>query len=65
MNKANVRMLHWIDLHTGPITWQNRDHVGLLSTIELLTGVHRTATAVFLDGDEHGAEPTSPDYRAA
>ena len=50
-----------MDLYAGQI----RDHVGLRPTIELLTGVHRTATAVFLDGDKHGADPTSPDHRAA
>jgi hypothetical protein len=56
--------LHWVDLYTGPITWQIRDQAGLLSTLELLTRVHRTATAVFLDGDEYRADPTSPDYGA-
>jgi hypothetical protein len=55
----------WIDLYTGRITWQIRDQLGLLSTIELLGRVHKTAIAVFRDGDEHAADPTRSDYHAA
>jgi hypothetical protein len=65
LNKNRDRIVHWVDLYTSPITWQIRDQAGLLSTIELLTRVHHTATAVFLDGAQHAADPTSPDYRAA
>ena len=54
--------MHWLDLYTGPVTWQIRDQAGLLSTIDLLTQVHHTATAVFLDGAEHAADPTTPDW---
>ncbi|BBZ15354.1 hypothetical protein [Mycobacterium branderi] len=65
LNKLKTARIHWIDLYTGPITWQIRDQIGLLSTLELLTRVHRTATAVFPDGDLHSADPTSPDFHAA
>ena len=44
---------------------QIRDQLGLLSTTELLTHVHHTATAVFLDGEQHSADPTGPDYQVA
>jgi hypothetical protein len=54
--------LHWIDLYTGPITWQIRDQIALLSTMRLLTQVHQTAIAVFDDGKLYAADPTSPDY---
>jgi hypothetical protein len=55
--------LHWIDLYTGPITWQIRDQIALLSTMRLLTQVHQTAIAVFDDGDQYAADPTSPSYQ--
>jgi hypothetical protein len=54
--------VHWLDLYTGPVTWQIRDQAGLISTIDLLTEVHRTATVVFRDGAEHSADPTTPDW---
>jgi hypothetical protein len=63
VNKLRTAKVHWIDLYTGPITWQIRDQVGLLSTLELLNRVHQTASAVFLDATEYDADPTSPDYR--
>jgi hypothetical protein len=37
----------------------------LLSTIELLGRVHKTAIAVLRDGDQYAADPTSNSYRAA
>jgi hypothetical protein len=52
-NKLNNAAVHWLDLYTGPVTWQIRDRAGLISTIDLLTEVHRTATVVFPDGAEH------------
>jgi hypothetical protein len=61
-NKLGNAAVHWVDLYTGPVTWQLRDQAGLLSTIELLTQVHHTATAVFLDGAEHGTDPTTPAW---
>lgn len=57
-NKAGTATVHWLDLYTGPITWQLRDQAGLKSTVALLTEVHRTAAAVFLDAAEHSADPT-------
>jgi hypothetical protein len=64
-NKLKTGRIHWIDLYTGPITWQIRDQAALLSTLELLNRVHQTAIAVFLDGDQYDADPTSPDYQIA
>lgn len=65
INRAKTAQIHWIDLYTGPITWQLRDKAGLLSMIELLTRVHKTAIAVFSDGEQYDADPTRPEYRAA
>jgi hypothetical protein len=65
LNKLKTARIHWVDLYTGPITWQLRDRAGLLSMIELLTRVHQTAIAVFADGQRYQASPTDPDYRAA
>jgi hypothetical protein len=65
LNKLKTARLHWIDLHTGPLTWQIRDPAGLASMIELNTRVHHTAVAVFLGGPQHSADPTSDDYHAA
>jgi hypothetical protein len=62
-NKLNTGQIHWINLYTGPITWQIRDQVALLTTLRLLNQVHQTAIAVFPDGEEYAADPTSPDYR--
>jgi hypothetical protein len=62
-NKLGSAQLHWIDLYTGPITWQIRDQIALQSTMALLTQVHQTAIAVFLDGDQYAADPTAPNYR--
>jgi hypothetical protein len=61
-NKLNNATVHWLDLYTGPVTWQIRDRAGLISTIDLLTEVHRTATVVFPDGAEHATDPTTHDW---
>jgi hypothetical protein len=34
--RAGYRVIHWVDLHMGPITWQIRDQAGLRSAIDLL-----------------------------
>jgi hypothetical protein len=60
LNKLKTARIHWVDLYTGPITWQIRDRAGLLSMIELLTRVHQTAIAVFADGQRYNASPTDP-----
>jgi hypothetical protein len=62
-NKLNTAVIHWVDLHCGPITFQLRDRLGLSSALALLARTHTTAVAVFLDGGEHAADPTSDDYR--
>ena len=65
LNKLRTAKLHWIDLYTGPITWQIRDQIALISTLELLTRVHQTAIAVFCDGEDYTADPADLDYRAS
>jgi hypothetical protein len=65
LNRLKTAKIHWIDLYTGPITWQIRDKAGLLSMIELLNRVHKTAIAIFADGQQYNADPTAPDYVAA
>jgi hypothetical protein len=65
LNKLRTAKVHWVDLYTGPITWQIRDRAALSSVLELMTRVHKTAIAVFRDGEQHAADPTSDDYRAA
>ncbi len=65
LNKLKNRVLHWVELYTGPITWQIRDQVGLLTTLELLSRIHQTAAAVFPDGEDYRADPTDPDHDAA
>jgi hypothetical protein len=62
-NKSNTAVIHWVDLHCGPITFQLRDHLGLKSTLGLLSRTHKTAVAVFLDGPQHADDPTRDDYR--
>jgi hypothetical protein len=60
--RSGDRTIHWVDLHTGPITWQIRDQAGLRSATELLAHVHTTAVAVFLDGPTHAEDPTIGHY---
>jgi hypothetical protein len=62
--KSDGTVVHWVDLYCGPLTFQIRDQQGLKSTLQLLTRAHQTAIAVFLDGPDHAADPTSDDYRA-
>jgi hypothetical protein len=64
-NRLKSAHLHWVDLHVGPVTWQIRDRIALRSTIEMLADVHKTAIAVFNDGEKYSADPTANDYRAA
>jgi hypothetical protein len=45
----------------GPLTYQIRDQVGLLTSLELLARVHRTAVAVCPDGEQYSADPTGED----
>lgn len=62
MARSGDRRIHWVDLHTGPITWQIRDQAGLRSATEVLQQVHATAAAVFLDGPENAEDPTAGYY---
>jgi hypothetical protein len=59
------RVIHWVDLHTGPLTWQIRDQAGLNSVTEVLHRAYTSAIAVFPDGAEHQDDPTSGDHDAA
>lgn len=61
-NKLNTAVVHWVDLYCGPITFQLRDQLGLISTLVLLSRTHKTAVAVFLDGPQHADDPTRDDY---
>jgi hypothetical protein len=63
-NRSNNTIIHWVDLHCGPITFQIRDQLGLKSTLALLSRTHNTAVAVFLDGPEHADDPTRDNYRS-
>jgi hypothetical protein len=65
LNRLKTAQIHWVELYTGPVTWQVRDRAGLHSIIEVLGRVHQTAVAVFDDGDQYQADPADPDYRAA
>lgn len=64
-NRIKTATIHWVDLYTGSITWQIRDQLALTTTTETLNRLHKTAIAVFLDGETHAADPTSDHYRAA
>jgi hypothetical protein len=60
--KSADRVIHWVDVHMGPITWQIRDLAGLRSTTELLHRAYLTAVAIFPDGPAHADDPTA-DHR--
>jgi hypothetical protein len=46
--KTNDGVIHWVDLHMGPITWQIRHLVGLRSATELLRPrLHHRGRGVF------------------
>ena len=65
LNKFKTAQVHWVDVYTGPLTWQLRDRAGILAMIDLLHRVHQIAIAVFADGEQFKADPDHPDYRAA
>jgi len=64
-NRVKTATIHWVDLYTSSITWQIRDQVALTTTIDTLTRLHKTAIAVFLDGDEYADYPTNERLHAA
>ena len=57
---GNRRLLRWLDIHMGPVTWQVLDHK---SALRLLRRAHATAVHVFLDSTNFRAYPTRDDYR--
>jgi hypothetical protein len=63
--RSGDRAIHWVDLHTGPITWQIRDRAGLSSATEILHRAYISAIAVFPDGAQHEDDPSSGDHDAA
>ncbi|MDP7706918.1 hypothetical protein [Mycobacterium sp. TY815] len=65
LNKLKTGTVHWVELYTGPITWQLRDRAALLSLIEALKRVHHVAIAVFADGEQYQADPSELGYPAA
>ncbi|WP_204815337.1 hypothetical protein [Mycobacterium riyadhense] len=65
LNRLKTAKVHWVDVYTGPITWQLRDRASILSIIDCLKHVHEIAIAVFADGEQHKADPTAADYHAA
>jgi hypothetical protein len=65
LNKLKTAKVHWVDVYTGPITWQLRDRTAILSMIDSLKRVHEVGIAVFADGEQHKADPTATDYHAA
>ncbi|GAB4955586.1 MULTISPECIES: hypothetical protein [Mycobacterium avium complex (MAC)] len=65
LNRLKTAKVHWVDLYTGPITWQLRDRSAILSMIDSLKRVHDVAIAVFADGEQYKADPTTADDHAA
>jgi hypothetical protein len=65
LNKLKTAKVHWVDVYTGPITWQLRDRTAILSMIDSLKRVHEIGIAVFADGEQHKADPTAAEYDAA
>ena len=61
LNKLHSTTLHWIDLYTSGITWQIRDRAALTGAVDALANLHTIATATFLDGAEHSADPRLQD----
>ena len=62
-SKTANRIIHWVDLHMGPITWQIRDLAGLHSATDLLHRAHTTAVAIFLDGPAYAEDPAADDHQ--
>jgi hypothetical protein len=52
------RIIHWVDLHMGPITWRITDRVGYDTLMNEFRRVHRTAVGVFRDGGRFRRDPT-------
>ena len=65
LNRLKTAKVHWVDVYTGPITWQMRDRTAILSMIDSLRRVHEVAIVVFADGDQHKADPSAASDHAA
>ncbi len=65
LNRFKTAKVHWVDVYTGPVTWQLRDRSAILSMIDCLKRVHEVAIAIFADGEQHKDDPTAADYHAA
>lgn len=64
-NKLKTATVRWVELYTGPLTWQLRDRTAILSMIDSFKRVHHVAIAVFADGEQYKADPTGADYDVA
>jgi hypothetical protein len=62
--RSGHRIIHWVDLHTGPIAWQIRDHAGLNSATEILHRAYTSSIAVFPDSAQHQDDPTCGGHDA-
>jgi hypothetical protein len=56
--RSGDRIIHWVDLHTGPVTWQIRTRAGLNTAAEVLHRAYTSSIAVFPDGAQHQDDPT-------
>lgn len=57
------RVVRWVEIYMGPVTFQILDRTAYHSTTNLLADVHRIAVAVCLDAPHYAADPTGDDYR--
>ena len=63
--RGGDRVIQWVDLHTGPVNWQIRDHAGLTSVTEILHRAYTSAIAAFPDGAQHQDDPMSSNHDPA
>lgn len=55
---ARRRTMHWVEIHMGPVTWRILDRLGYVTMLDELRTIHRTAVAVFTDGEHYRSDPT-------
>jgi hypothetical protein len=48
LSRDRSRLIRWLDLHMGPVTFQVLDQAGCRGAVALLRAAHRTAVKVFL-----------------
>jgi hypothetical protein len=63
LSRDKRRVLRWIDVHMGPVTWQILDRTGYHSALVLLRRAHQTAVHAFTDGRRFAADPTEDHFR--